>query len=200
MPHTEGSQSACKLVIVASKPPAFGGSLNESHLLPATGQRLRQLNLRPREIALDGGFTPGPVRAHLPATERLFISGHHAPHARKTNRRLAKVPRRRRRPHQPPQTTLRARPSPSERPQRRAHLGRLGDPRLQPRHARPPGRLTGARPARAQPANPHRHRTRPARLRPSPPVTVPPARDRPMNGRAAPRGRSHVTLLSGGSS
>jgi len=66
------------------------GSLNESHLLPATGQRLRQLNLRPRESALDGGFTPGPVRAHLPATERLFISGHHAPHARKTNRRLAK--------------------------------------------------------------------------------------------------------------
>ena len=66
------------------------GSLNEGHLLPATGRRLQQLNLRPREIALDGGFHPGPVRAHLPAPERLFISGHHAPHARKTNRRLAK--------------------------------------------------------------------------------------------------------------
>jgi IS5 family transposase len=66
------------------------GSLNESHLLPATGQRLHDLNLRPREIALDGGFTPGPVRAHLPEPDRLFISGHHAPHARKTNRRLAK--------------------------------------------------------------------------------------------------------------
>jgi IS5 family transposase len=66
------------------------GSLNEGHLLPATGQRLRDLDLRPREIALDGGFNPGPVRAHLPAPERLFISGHHAPHARKTNRRLAK--------------------------------------------------------------------------------------------------------------
>jgi transposase, IS5 family len=66
------------------------GSLNEGHLLPATGQRLRDLQLRPREIALDGGFTPGPVRAHLPEPERLFISGHHAPHARKTNRRLAK--------------------------------------------------------------------------------------------------------------
>jgi transposase, IS5 family len=66
------------------------GSLNESHLLPATGQRLHQLNLRPREIALDGGFTPGPVHAHLPEPDRLFISGHHAPHARKTNRRLAK--------------------------------------------------------------------------------------------------------------
>jgi IS5 family transposase len=66
------------------------GSLNEAQLLPATGQRLRELDLRPREIALDGGFQPGPVREHLPAPERLFISGHHAPHARKTNRRLAK--------------------------------------------------------------------------------------------------------------
>ncbi|WP_081685452.1 transposase, partial [Candidatus Solirubrobacter pratensis] len=64
------------------------GSLNESQLLPATGQRLGELNLRPREIALDGGFTAGPVRQHLPEPDRLFISGHHAPHARKTNRRL----------------------------------------------------------------------------------------------------------------
>ena len=37
------------------------GSLNESQLLPATGQRLRELQLRPREIALDGGF--GPARS-----------------------------------------------------------------------------------------------------------------------------------------
>jgi transposase, IS5 family len=66
------------------------GSLNESQLLPATGQRLDQLSLRPREIALDGGFTLGPVAAHLPEPERLFISGRHAPYARKTNRRLAK--------------------------------------------------------------------------------------------------------------
>jgi transposase, IS5 family len=66
------------------------GSLNESQLLPATGERLHELELRPRELALDGGFQPGSVRAHLPAPERLFISGHHAPHARKTNRRLAK--------------------------------------------------------------------------------------------------------------
>jgi IS5 family transposase len=66
------------------------GSLNEAQLLPATGQRLDDLDLRPREIALDGGFQPGPVRQFLPEPQRLFISGHHAPHARKTNRRLAK--------------------------------------------------------------------------------------------------------------
>jgi IS5 family transposase len=66
------------------------GSLNESHLLPTTGQRLHDLGLRPAELALDGGFTPTPVGEHLPEPERLFISGRHAPHARKTNRRLAK--------------------------------------------------------------------------------------------------------------
>ena len=32
------------------------GSPNEPDLLPQTGERLRQLGIRPREIALDGGF------------------------------------------------------------------------------------------------------------------------------------------------
>ena len=66
------------------------GSPNESNLLPATGHRLDQLGLRPREIALDGGFDPGPVAKHLPEPERLLIAGKHAPGSRKTNRRLAK--------------------------------------------------------------------------------------------------------------
>ena len=35
-----------------------------------------------------------------------------------------------------------ASPHPPQRPRRRPHLGRLGDPRLQPRHARHPNRLT----------------------------------------------------------
>lgn len=66
------------------------GSPNESTLLPATGRRLDELDLRPREIALDGGLQPGPVTEHLPAPERLLIVGRHAPGSRKTNRRLAK--------------------------------------------------------------------------------------------------------------
>ena len=66
------------------------GSPNESNLLPATGQRLDELGWRPREIALDGGFQPGPVADHLPEPERLLIAGRHAPGSRKTNRRLAK--------------------------------------------------------------------------------------------------------------
>jgi IS5 family transposase len=66
------------------------GSPNESNLLPATGQRLDQLDVRPREIALDGGFTPGAVVESLPPPKRLFIAGRHAAGSRKTNRRLAK--------------------------------------------------------------------------------------------------------------
>jgi IS5 family transposase len=66
------------------------GSPNESELLAATGERLRELGLRPREIALDAGFYPAPVATHLPEPDRLFIAGRHAPHSRKTNRRLAR--------------------------------------------------------------------------------------------------------------
>ena len=66
------------------------GSPNEPDLLPDTGKRLSRLGLKPREIALDGGFAPGPVRAHLPATERAFIAGRQDAGSRRTNRRLAK--------------------------------------------------------------------------------------------------------------
>jgi IS5 family transposase len=66
------------------------GSPNESNLLPQTGERLLELGLRPRELALDGGFQPGPVSEHLPECDRLLIAGKYASGSRKTNRRLAK--------------------------------------------------------------------------------------------------------------
>ena len=66
------------------------GSPNESDLLPATGARLNELRIRPREVALDGGFAPGPVAENLPPPDRLFIAGRQAAGSRKTNRRLAK--------------------------------------------------------------------------------------------------------------
>jgi transposase, IS5 family len=66
------------------------GSPNESNLLPATGARLDELHLRPREIALDGGFQPGPVHDHLPPPDRVFIAGRQSAGSTKTNRRLAK--------------------------------------------------------------------------------------------------------------
>jgi IS5 family transposase len=66
------------------------GSPNESNLLATTGARLDELDITPREIALDGGFQPGPVAENLPPPERLFIAGRESAGSRKTNRRLAK--------------------------------------------------------------------------------------------------------------
>jgi IS5 family transposase len=66
------------------------GSPNEHQLLAQTGARLHELGLRPREIALDGGFAPGPIDTHLPPPDRLFIAGRHSAGSKKTNRRLAK--------------------------------------------------------------------------------------------------------------
>jgi IS5 family transposase len=66
------------------------GNRNENTLLAHTGQRLHELDLRPREVALDGGFAPGPVAEHLPPPDRLFIAGRHSAGSAKTNRRLAK--------------------------------------------------------------------------------------------------------------
>jgi transposase, IS5 family len=66
------------------------GSPNESELLAATGAHLDELGIRPREIALDGGFQPGPVADSLPSPDRLFIAGRQSAGSRKTNRRLAK--------------------------------------------------------------------------------------------------------------
>ena len=66
------------------------GSPNESDLLPRTGRQLQELKLRPKELALDGGFAPGPVTEHLPPADRAFISGRQSAGSRKTNRRLAK--------------------------------------------------------------------------------------------------------------
>ncbi|MBA3659867.1 MAG: transposase [Gemmatimonadales bacterium] len=66
------------------------GSPNESNLLPSTGQRLDKLAIHPKEIALDGGFQPGPIAESLPPPDRLFIAGRHSAGSKKTNRRLAK--------------------------------------------------------------------------------------------------------------
>jgi transposase, IS5 family len=66
------------------------GSPNEHELVAQTGAHLDELGLRPRELALDGGFAPGPVEQHLPPPDRAFIAGHESAGSRKTNRRLAK--------------------------------------------------------------------------------------------------------------
>jgi len=66
------------------------GSPNEHELLLQTGARIDTLGLRPREIALDGGFAPGPVSECLPPADRVFISGKQSAGPRRTDRRMAR--------------------------------------------------------------------------------------------------------------
>jgi IS5 family transposase len=66
------------------------GSPNEPDLLPTTAAELDRLNLRPREVALDGGFYPDGVADELPGPERVFIAGRQSAGSRRTDRRLAR--------------------------------------------------------------------------------------------------------------
>ena len=68
------------------------GNPPESRLLPDTTVELERLGLRPREVALDGGFEKGPTDQALEriAPDRVFIAGPQQPGSRRTQRRLAK--------------------------------------------------------------------------------------------------------------
>jgi IS5 family transposase len=68
------------------------GNPAEDTLLPDTIGELTRLGIAPREIALDGGFHPGPTRQalnqHGLEPERVFIAGRQQPGSRRTQRRL----------------------------------------------------------------------------------------------------------------
>jgi IS5 family transposase len=66
------------------------GSPNEPDLLPATAAELHRLNLKPRDLALDGGFFPSGVAENLPGPDRVFIAGRQSAGSKRTNRRLAR--------------------------------------------------------------------------------------------------------------
>jgi IS5 family transposase len=68
------------------------GSPPESKLLPDTAGELRRLDLRPREVALDGGFELSPTAEalHELSPERVFIAGRQQPGSRRTQRRLGR--------------------------------------------------------------------------------------------------------------
>jgi transposase, IS5 family len=68
------------------------GNPTENTLLPETVAELERLGLAPREVALDGGFQPGPTDDALAplAPERTFIAGRHQPGSRRTQRRHAR--------------------------------------------------------------------------------------------------------------
>jgi transposase, IS5 family len=83
--HTR--RGACGLILPAATAP---GNPGENVLLPQTAGELKRFALRPREVALDGGFQPGPTNATLADldAERVFISGRQQPGSRRTQRRL----------------------------------------------------------------------------------------------------------------
>jgi IS5 family transposase len=68
------------------------GNPGENRLLAQTAAELDRLGLRPREVALDGGFVPGPTGQTLArlAPTRTFISGRAEPGSRRTRKRLAR--------------------------------------------------------------------------------------------------------------
>ena len=68
------------------------GNPGENRLLPQTIGELDRLGLRPREVALDGGFLPSPTAQTLAelAPARTFIAGRAMPGSRRTHKRLAR--------------------------------------------------------------------------------------------------------------
>jgi IS5 family transposase len=68
------------------------GNPPESKLLPDTTAELKHVGLRPREVALDGGFEKGPTAEALGwiAPDRVFIAGRQQPGSRRTQRRLGR--------------------------------------------------------------------------------------------------------------
>jgi IS5 family transposase len=64
------------------------GSPNEGELLPATVTELDRLGLRPREVALDGGFPVEAANQHFPDAD-VFVAGRQHPPSRRSKKRLA---------------------------------------------------------------------------------------------------------------
>jgi IS5 family transposase len=68
------------------------GNPPESKLLPDTTSELQRLGLRPKEVALDGGFEQRPTAEalHELTPDRVFIAGRQQPGSRRTQRRLGR--------------------------------------------------------------------------------------------------------------
>ena len=98
-PNEFGYVSQLAEVTENTKPGARGlilpassalGSRAENALLPETTLELQRLGISPREVALDGGFMPGPTNTALEqlAPKQVFIAGRQEPASKRTTRRL----------------------------------------------------------------------------------------------------------------
>jgi hypothetical protein len=101
------------------------GVLNGERLVPAAAAELDRVGLRPREVALDGGFFPLGVAENLPDPKRVFIAGRQSAGPSRTDRRLARSASASKT-HQPPQTPQRPQTITPQRPSRPQNLGRPG--------------------------------------------------------------------------
>jgi IS5 family transposase len=85
---TESTKRGARGLIV---PASTGiGNPAENTLLPGTVEELKLLGIRPREVALDGGFMLGPTNATLAELDpdHVFIAGRQQPGSDRTQRRL----------------------------------------------------------------------------------------------------------------
>jgi transposase, IS5 family len=66
------------------------GNPAEETLLPGTIAELERLGIRPREVAVDGGFKPGPTNTAFADLQpkTVFIAGRQQPASKRTTRRL----------------------------------------------------------------------------------------------------------------
>jgi transposase, IS5 family len=66
------------------------GNPAENTLLPDTVAELQRLGIRPREVAVDGGFMPGPTNEAFDelGPDRVFINGRQESGSKRTRRRL----------------------------------------------------------------------------------------------------------------
>ena len=134
---TENTRRGARgLILPASNAP---GNPQEVVLFPKTVAELKRLGISPREVALDGGFQPGPTNSELVnlAPTTVYIAGRQEPVSKHTQRRLARY-----------RTGEEGRISHLKRRygldrsrlkgDRAADLDRMGDLGLQPRHPRCP--------------------------------------------------------------
>ena len=85
---TENTKAGARGLILPASTEV--GNPSETTLLPGTVAELKRLGISPKEVAVDGGFMPGPTNSALAELEpkTVFIAGRQQPASKRTQRRL----------------------------------------------------------------------------------------------------------------